>query len=148
MIFVEATMPQVRKRLVTLADDAQLIEAAKLLREAGTDIVVVCDRDGMLAGVITKTDVVAQISHCQGGSCRTAASSVMNRDVVTCQPGDHMDIVWAEMKARSIKNLPVIDVDSRPVGVFNARDALQALMQEVENEESLLRDYVQCVGYH
>lgn len=148
MIFVEATMPLARKRLVTLADDAPLIEAARLLRDAGTDIVVVCDRDGVLAGVITKTDVVAQISHCQGGSCRTAASSVMSHDVMTCKPGDHMDIVWAGMKERSIKNLPVIDADSRPVGVLNARDALQALMQEVENEESLLRDYVQCVGYH
>lgn len=148
MIFVEATMPQARKRLVTLADNAQLIEAAKLLRDAGTDIVIVCDRDGMLAGVITKTDVVAQISHCQGGSCRTAASSVMNCDVVTCKPGDHMDIVWAGMKERGIKNLPVVDENSRPVGVLNARDALQALMQEVQDEESLLRDYVQCVGYH
>jgi len=32
--------------------------------------------------------------------------------------------------------------------VLKARDALEGLLDEVENEESLLRDYVMCVGYH
>lgn len=59
-----------------------------------------------------------------------------------------MDEVWSKMKARGFKNVPVIDQESRPVGVLNARDALQALMQEVDYEESLLRDYVMTVGYH
>ena len=148
MIFVEGAMSQACKRLVTLADDAELIEAAKLLRDSGTDLVVVCDRNGVLAGVITKTDVVGQIGDCQGCSCKIRVRTVMSRDVLTCRPADHMDVVWAGMKERSLKNLPVLDENSRPVGVLNARDALQALMQEVENEESLLRDYVQCVGYH
>jgi hypothetical protein len=34
------------------------------------------------------------------------------------------------------------------VGVLNARDALQVLLKEVENEESLLRDYVMGIGFH
>ena len=52
------------------------------------------------------------------------------------------------MKARGLKNVPVTDEDSRPVGVLNARDVLQALLRVVKNEESLLRDYVMNVGYH
>ena len=54
-------------------DDASLIDAAKLL-QAGTDLVIVCDVAGLLAGVITKTDVVAQISRCQGASCMSAVA--------------------------------------------------------------------------
>ena len=70
--------------------------------------------------------------------------------VLTCAglTGEGLDEVWAKMKARGLKNVPVIDQDSRPMGVLNARDALQALMHEVEYEESLLRDYVMTVGYH
>jgi hypothetical protein len=52
------------------------------------------------------------------------------------------------MKERRLKNVPITDLESRPVGVLNARDALEILLQEVEDEESLLRDYVMCVGYH
>jgi hypothetical protein len=51
-------------------------------------------------------------------------------------------------KQRHLKNIPVIDSNSRPIDVLNARDALEVLLGEVENEEVLLRDYVMSVGYH
>ena len=106
-----------------------------------------CGSEGFLAGVITKTDVVDRISHCQGASCAVAASLVMTRDVVVCQPGNWLNEVWSKMKEHGLRNVPVTDRDCRPVGMLSARDALQVLLEEVENEESLLRDYVMCVGY-
>jgi signal-transduction protein with cAMP-binding, CBS, and nucleotidyltransferase domain len=147
-MLVEGVVPTARQRLVTIAESAQLIEAARFLRDARTDIVVVCGSDLALTGVITKTDVVRQISHCQGSSCTSAASSVMTRDPVACRPTDWLHDVWLKMKDRRLKNVPITDLEARPLGVLNARDALEALLDEVENEESLLRDYVMCVGYH
>ncbi|AWM86771.1 cyclic nucleotide-binding/CBS domain-containing protein [Microvirga sp. 17 mud 1-3] len=145
-MLVERLLPGARERLVTIGSDAPLMEAAKLLR-AGTDLIVVCNPAGRLTGVITKTDVVGQISHCQGSSCVTPAAIVMTRDVVICHPGDWLNDIWSTMKERGLKNIPVTDAEARPVGVLNARDALQVLLKEVENEESLLRDYVMSVGY-
>jgi hypothetical protein len=52
------------------------------------------------------------------------------------------------MKERGFKNVPVTDRDSRTVGVLNARNALQVLLEEFENEETLLRDYVMGIGFH
>jgi predicted transcriptional regulator len=78
----------------------------------------------------------------------TAASFVMTRDVIVCGLDDLLQNVWSKMKKRGLKNIPINDQDSRPVGVLNARDALQALLEEVENEESLLRDYVMGIGFH
>ena len=72
----------------------------------------------------------------------------MTRTVVHCQPNDLLKNVWSIMKDRGLKNLPVIDKDSRPIGVLNARGALEVLREEVEYEEVLLRDYVMCVGWH
>lgn len=146
-MFVESILPTARKRLVTVDDHISLIEAAKLLLDCHTDLLVVRGRDGLLAGVITKTDVVRQMSLCQGSGC-TAASSVMTRIVVHCQPNDELQNVWSIMKDRGLKNIPIIDQDSRPIGVLNARDALEVLREEVEYEEVLLRDYVMCVGWH
>lgn len=77
----------------------------------------------------------------------TAASTVMTRDVVLCRPGDRLNEVWSVMKERHLKNVPIVDQDVRPLGALNARDALEALLEEVEYEEVLLRDYVMCVGY-
>jgi hypothetical protein len=51
------------------------------------------------------------------------------------------------MRQGGLKHVPVIDEEDRPLGVLYARDALQALLTEVESEELLLRDYVLGVGY-
>lgn len=88
-------------RLVTLADDAPLVQAATLLR-SGTDLVVVCGSAGRVAGIITKTDIVSQMSRCGGARCMTAASSAMTADVVLCRPGDLLHDVWERFEgARS-----------------------------------------------
>lgn len=145
-VLVEQLLPAARARLVTIASDAPLLEAARLLR-SGTDLIVVCGNNGVVVGVITKTDVVARISECQGASCTTAAALVMNADVLQCTLVDRVQDVWSKMKMRGLKNILVVGADSCPLGVLNARDALGVLLQRVEDEESLLRDYVMGVGY-
>jgi len=147
-MFVDGMLSAARKRLVAIGDDAPLIDAARLLLDPVIDLVVVHGHDGLLAGVITKTDVVRRISQCSGSACTTASSMVMIRDVVLCHPDAFLHDVWSLMKERGLKNVPVVDQDSRTIGVLNARDALEVLMREAESEESLLRDYVMCVGYH
>ncbi len=147
-MFVEQLLPVAREGLRTVGDDASLIDAAGLLRETSMNLVVVCNGDGVMTGVITKTDVMRQISHCQGSSCRTAASVVMSRQVTSCRPEDALEEVWSVMKARGLKHLPVIAADGRPVGTLNARTVVEALLVEVQSEEALLRDYVMCVGFH
>ena len=147
-MFVGGLIDLARERLVVLAEGAPLIDAARLFDKLDIDIVVICAADGRLIGVVTKTDVVRQIGRCQGSACRTLVSSVMTRDVLACRHGEEVSLIWSEMKARKLKNVPVLDDQSKPLGVLNARDALQSLLGEVENEESLLRDYVMTVGYH
>lgn len=147
-MFVEELLPAARKRLVLINDDVPLLDAAKLLLERHVDLVVVRGSDGSLSGVISKTDVVRQMSQCRGCGCTTASSAVMSRDVTMCHPGDPLRDVWATMKVRGLKNIPIVDDASQPLGVLTARDALESLRKEVEYEEVLLRDYVMCVGYH
>jgi len=50
------------------------------------------------------------------------------------------------MKERGLQRISVLDQDGKPVGIIYARDALQELLGEVENDEALLRDYMMNVG--
>ena len=147
MLTVERILPAAQERLVMVKTDALLIDAARLVNGPQFNLVVVCDEAEKIAGVITKTDVVSRISHCTGCSCTMAAATVMTQEVTFCRPTDWLNDVWSVIKQHGLKNIPVVDQDSRPVGVLNARDALQALLEDVEYEEQLLRDYVSCVGY-
>jgi len=135
-----------REKLVTITDDARLIEAAKLL-SSGTDLVIVCDSAGAIQGVVTKTDVVRQISVCQGATCMCPVSTVMTRDVALCREADLLQDVSKLMKERHLKNIPVVAADNRPIGVLTARAILRVLLGDAEYEEAQLADYVKGVGY-
>lgn len=135
-----------REKLVTITNDARLIEVAKLLT-SGTDLVIVCDGQGVLQGVVTKTDVVRQISVCQGATCRCLASAVMTHDVALCRGADLLQDVAKMMKERHLKIIPVVDGDNRPIGVLTARAVLRVLLSDAEYEEAQLVDYVKGVGY-
>jgi predicted transcriptional regulator len=112
---VEELLPKARERLITVADDVRLIEVAKLLH-AGVDLVIVCDSAGLLEGVITQTDIVAQISQCQETNCITSAELVMTRDVVLCVPKDLLHEVWTRMKIRALKHVPSLMRNPGPLG--------------------------------
>jgi hypothetical protein len=51
------------------------------------------------------------------------------------------------VKQRGLKNIPIVDRDTVPLGVLNARDMVRVLLEDIEHEESLLRDYVIGIGY-
>jgi CBS domain-containing protein len=136
-----------RSRLVTITDDALLVDAARLLSDTHISLVVVCDHDGAMVGVITKTNIVQQIGRCGESACTTAVADVMTRDVTYCRPTDSLPDVLSMMAKRGFVHMPVVDENSKPLGVVNDRDALRALMAEQKYEASLLRDYIMGIGY-
>jgi CBS domain-containing protein len=103
MIFIERMLPLARERLLTIRDDASLTQAADLLDERHTSIVVACGETGAMAGIITKSDVVHQIEHCPGSACEAAVATVMTRHVTYCRPGDLLDDAWSVMKERGLQ---------------------------------------------
>ena len=146
-MLIERFLPDARELLVTVKEDSPLLEVANQFRK-GIDLIVVCDKEGRATGVITKTDVVALLSRADGARGTQPASDVMTRKIVSCRSNDWGTAVWGFMKEHRLKNLPILDEESRPVGVATARLVLQLLLEETSDEESLLRDYVMNVGYH
>ena len=146
-MLVEQMLPRARERLATVSTAAPVKDAADLMSKPHTDLVVVCDHDGDMVGVLTKTDIVGQIRRCVGGGCTARVDTIMTRDVISCRPGDALHDVWSVMRARGLQRIPIVDQGGKPIGVIYARDALQSLLGEAENDEALLRDYVMNVGY-
>jgi CBS domain-containing protein len=147
-MYVNQILNEARKRLKTIGTDALLTDAASALSIRHVELVVVCDANGKAAGLLTKADVVRRIGHCQGAACRVSAAAAMTREVVSCRPEEHLSVVWSKMKQHGLRHIPVVDDQSRPIGIINARDALQALLTNTTQETELLREYLMSVGYH
>jgi CBS domain-containing protein len=146
-MLVEKILSVARERLAAIGDDAPVLQAARFLGSPHVNLVIVCDTAGAMKGVLSKTDILKHIGHCGGNACTIAASNVMTREVFTCAPQDWLHEVWSEMRTRRLQCVPVIEPQFRPLGILYARDALRALLTEVEDEEALLREYVMSVGY-
>ena len=147
MASIEGILPVARERLVTVSNDAPLTEAAKFLDGRHINLVVVCDKGGAMVGIITRTDIIRQMSLCQGCGCTSSVATIMTKDVISCRPDDLLHDVWLIMKEKGLLHVPIVDKDSKPLGVINERDALRVLFEEGVHDESLLRDYVMGVGY-
>jgi len=145
-MLINKFLPTARKRMHCIASDTTLLQAARLL-ERDHDMLLVCDTDDRMVGVLTKTDAVRQIGVCTGASCTAPVTKAMTGEVMTATPGGQLKDAWRTMKKRGLKNIPVVDPDGKPLGVLNARDVLQNLWQEVQHEEDLLFNYVMNVGY-
>jgi CBS domain-containing protein len=143
---VKEVLPRAGERLAVIDASASIRDAAHLMTGPHTNLVVVC-QGGAAIGVVTKKDIVAEISSCEAFDLGAPVETVMTREVTHCRASDPLADVWKTMKARDIQAIPVLDQNRVPVGIVYARDALQCLLQEVETDDELVRDFISGVGY-
>ena len=147
MMLVEHLLDSAKKRLATLNREAGLCDAAEILLNAETPLVVVCDDAGTAIGVISRRDVMKVLVDIQEDAFNTRAEKMMTRMLFSCRGHQPLEEVWKAMSARALRCAPVLDASGRPQGVLHARDLATALIADVTYEELLLRDYVMGVGY-
>jgi len=109
---------------------------------------VVCDSDGIAVGVISSDHVLNVLATAGIDACGLNAGAIMTKPLLTCHLDEYLQQVWAVMNSRILPCAPILDDDGRVQGVLHARDVAIALIDEVNYEEVLLRDYVMGVGYH
>lgn len=51
------------------------------------------------------------------------------------------------MTSRRLRHMTGVDDDCRPLGLPTARQVMAVCLDEVEQDEGLLRAYVMCIGY-
>jgi CBS domain-containing protein len=146
MVLVQHILDAARRRLVVLSQEASASDAAGILTNPTTPLVVVCDSVGIALGVISRTDIIKAIA-ARIDVFNTSAGALMTQSIFSCHIDQTLQRVWEIMNARSLKSAPILDAHGRPQGVVHARDLVHALLDEITAEEELLRDYVLGIGY-
>jgi len=147
MILVKHILEAARKRLMVLSREASLFDAARILANRDTPLVVVCESNGIALGVISTSHVVNVLATAGVDALGFNAGAIMTKPLLSCHVDEELQQVWAVMNARTLPCAPILDDDGRAQGVLPARDVAIALLDEVTHEELLLRDYVIGVGY-
>jgi CBS domain-containing protein len=147
MNLVRHILDDARKRLAVLSRDSLVLEAAEILANPEMPIVVVCDSEGITVGVVSRGDIVRVLACAKGDAHKMTTSATMTTAVLSCHVDQTLRQVWESMNARSLRAVPIFDGSGRPQGVVHARDLARALLDEMNEEELSLRDYVLGIGY-
>jgi signal-transduction protein with cAMP-binding, CBS, and nucleotidyltransferase domain len=132
-------------RLEIISVTATLQVAARALCRPGIGLLIACGKGGMAQGVLTKSDLVRQLA--LAATPDDLVAPLIGRDVVSCRAEDNVYEVWQMMTVRKLQNVPVLDVDLRPLGVLDIRDAMHALFEAEQYQERALVDYIAGIGY-
>jgi len=149
MMLVKHILEPARKRLAVLSLEASIFDVTQILanQDTHTPLVVVCDSDGIAVGVIAPIHIVHTLASAGVDALSFNAGAIMTKPALTCHIDEALEQVWAVMNSRTLPCAPILDDDGRPQGVLFARDVAIALIDEVNYDEKLLRDYVMGVGY-
>jgi CBS domain-containing protein len=148
MTLVKHVLEAAQKRLAVLSHEASLFDAARILANRETPLVVVCDAEGVAVGVVSSSHIIKALASAGGDAMAFNTGAIMTKPLLVCHADEALQQIWAAMNSQTLPCAPVIDGEGRAQGVLHARDVAIALLDEINCEELSLRDYVMGVGYH
>ena len=111
------------KNLITVTKDSTIYDCAKLMRRHRISSVIVINKDGTLAGLVTKTDLVSVFL--TKSTVPLKVASIMTKNVITAAPGDSLLLIESLLINHRISRV-VIQRNRRPVGIITYRDFMPA----------------------
>ena len=116
------------------------VEAAiRKLYDERIGTLVVVDRWGKLAGMLSERDVIWALAQHGAEALSFEVHEVMTPDVTTCTPEDRIDDVMHTMTAHRIRHLPVME-QGRLVGLVSMGDLVKQRLEEKKQEAAVLQD--------
>ena len=137
---VRAILDSKCHNILSVEPEARLSAAVKLLGERKIGAVLVMSK-GQIEGVLSERDIVRVLSERGAGVLEAPVSEVMTRKVVSCRQNDTVAAIMEMMTNGKFRHLPVVE-DERVVGLISIGDVVKWRVQENENEQEALRQYI------
>lgn len=129
------------RNIYSVQDDVKLREAIALLNAKNIGAVLVTDKDGKLAGILSERDIVRRSLMQETGFRDEPVTKSMTSKVLTVPSSASLDDVMAVMTNSKIRHVPVLDGD-RIQGVISIGDVVKRKIAIAESEAAMMRDYI------
>lgn len=115
------------KNLFTVKKTASVYDCAKIMKRHHISSVIVLGKNGILEGLITKTDLTSIFLTHAGSPLKV--STIMTRNVITAMPGDSLLYVESLLIHNRISRI-VIERKKIPVGIITYKDFVPAKLPQ------------------
>lgn len=127
-----------RRDVFSVRDDTTVHEAARYLRERQVRAVGVCDRDGVLLGVISQADISDKAAAENKCPAWMRVSEIMTRQLVTVTLETSLEDCLRLMEQHGIYHLLVVDSSTGFRGMISVTDLLQVIASDHKARADML----------
>lgn len=128
--------------VATIDTDADMVEAARRMREAHVgDLVVVENREGHAfpVGMITDRDIVVEVVAKGIHPSEVKVGDAMSRDLLAVREDNGIDYALREMQRMGVRRVPVIDGHGGLTGVLAMDDVVDHLATQLNHIAGAIR---------
>jgi CBS domain-containing protein len=129
------------REVVTITSESTLSEAARLLASKRIGALVVRERDGAIAGILSERDIVRALAQASVNALPQTVATYMTRAVATCCESDSIDGLMEMMTRGRFRHVPVVE-DDRLTGIISIGDVVKTRIAETVQEAQSLREYI------
>ena len=140
MVFVEQILRQKGGAFWSVAPDAMVIDALKLMAEKDVGALLVLGA-GRLTGIISERDYARKVILKGKSSLQTPVREIMTQVVVTVHPGNTVEECMGLMTEKRIRHLPVV-VEGQVVGIISIGDIVKASLAAKDFVIKQLGNYI------
>ncbi|MFS4579891.1 CBS domain-containing protein [Phaeobacter sp. C3_T13_0] len=123
--------------VVTIAPEASISEAAKLLGDNKIGTVVVSSDGETAEGILSERDIVRELARSGSACLDKTTGEYMTRKLVTCTSQSNVEDVLKQMTGGRFRHMPVIE-DGKLIGLVSLGDVVKAQLAEVAMEKDAL----------
>ena len=131
-------------RIATVAPDASVAEAAKMLSDLRIGSLVVSSDGETVGGILSERDIVRELGRRGSGCLNEKVQALMTASVTGCAPDDRADEVLTKMTEGRFRHMPVL-LDGKMVGLISIGDVVKARLMELSMEKEALEGMI--MGY-
>jgi CBS domain-containing protein len=121
---------------------ATLAQAALRLAEHRIGALLITGAEDRVVGIVSERDIVRAVAARGAAALDAPLSGVMTRKVVTCSQDETIGEIMERMTQGKFRHVPVVE-NGRLIGLISIGDVVKHRLEEMEQEHSAMRDYIQ-----
>lgn len=128
------------REIISIVQDASVLDAIKLMADRAVGSLLVMDGDD-LKGIVTERDYARKVIVKGRSSESTAVADIMTTEIVTASIDQTVNDCMTLMTQRRIRHLPVVDA-GKVAGMISIGDLVQAIISDQQEEIEQLEQYI------
>jgi CBS domain-containing protein len=131
-----------RREVYFIPEETTVHDAARYLREKQVRAAGVCDRQGILLGVVSQSDVSDKVAAENKCPAWMRVSEIMTKQIVSATPDTSLEDCLRLMEQHSIYHLVVLDHEKGFRGMISVTDLLQLFASDQKARADMLESLI------